>query len=134
VYGSREEIAKRLAILRGADLSEGVTLDIDELDGEPNSAVLDFELNFENDPDARSLLHTLTPPELPTGLSPGQMAQLVELLQYIHLRVRGLVQSVKPKGKTDRVTLDVREWQRVVDTYDRLARYLRAIGEPGDSN
>ena len=134
VFGSREEIAERLAMLRGIDLSEGVTLDTDELDPEPNSSLLDFELNFDCDSEARSILHTLTPPELPTGLSPGQTAQLAELLHYIHLRVRGLVQSVKPKGKTDRVTLDLREWQKTLDIYDRLARYLRAIGEPSDSD
>lgn len=71
VFGSHEEIAKRLAVLRGADLSEGVTLDADEYDEEPDAAVLDFELNFSEDPDAQILLHTLTPPELPSSLSLG---------------------------------------------------------------
>ena len=39
----------------------------------------------------QSLLHTLIPPELPAELSPGQAAQMAELLQYVHLRLRGLV-------------------------------------------
>jgi pSer/pThr/pTyr-binding forkhead associated (FHA) protein len=132
VFGSREEIAARLAELRGADLSQGVAMDSDQIEVEPGSAALDFELIFQSGPDARSLLHTLVPPDLPSDLSPGQTAQLAELLQYFHLRMRGLMQSVKPKGKTDRVTLDVREWQNLIDIYDRLARYLRAIGEPSE--
>ncbi len=132
VFGSREEIAARLARLRGADLSQGVAMDSDQIEVEPGSGSLDFELIFDSGPDARSLLHTLAPPDLPAALSPGQTAQLAELLQYLHLRLRGLVQSVKPKGKTDRVTLDVREWQNLIDLYDRLAGYLRAAGEPGD--
>lgn len=132
VYGSHEEIAQRLAALRGVDLSAGVTLDTDEFEEEPSAAVLDFELNFSEDPNAQLLLHTLAPPELPDSLSPGQAAQLAEMLQYINLRMRGLIQSVKSKPKTDRVTLEQREWQNLIDLQDRLAGYLRHIGEPGE--
>ena len=131
VFGSREEIARRLAILRGEDLAEGITMDAEaEEDEEPNSVSLDFELNFSDDPDAQMLLHTLLPPELPDSLSPGQLAQLSELLQFIHMRLRGLIDSVRSKGKTERVSLDYRQWQNVLDLQDRIARYLREIGEP----
>jgi pSer/pThr/pTyr-binding forkhead associated (FHA) protein len=132
VFGSREEIAQRLAELRGADLSEGVTLGIDEYEEEPSAASLDFELNFSEDPDAEMLLHTLALPELPESLSPGQAAQLAEMLQYFNLRLRGLMQSVRSRAKSDRVTLDQREWQNLIDLQDRLAGYLRRIGEPGE--
>jgi len=132
VFGSREEIAERLAALRGVDLTQGVPMDADEIAEAPSSASLDFELNFSDDPDAQTILHTLAPPELPSGLSPAQAAQLAELLQYIHLRMRGLVQSVKPKKKGDQVTLELRQWQNLVDLYDRLALYLRCVGEPND--
>jgi hypothetical protein len=132
LYGSRLEIAERLAALRGVDLSEGVALDDDEADKEDGVAALDFELNFSDDPDARTTLHTLLPPELPNSLSPGQAAQLAEVLQFFHLRLRGLLDSVKSKGKADRVTLDPREWQNLLDLQERLARYLRDIGEPAD--
>jgi pSer/pThr/pTyr-binding forkhead associated (FHA) protein len=132
VFGSREAIATRLAILRGADLSEGVVLGADEgeFEEEPNAASLDFELNFSADPDAELLLHTLTPPELPNDLSPGQTAQLAEMLQYINIRMRGLLQSVRSKPKSDKVLLEQREWQNLLDLQARLANYLRAVGEP----
>ena len=132
VFGSREEIAQRLAALRGADLSEAVTLGVDEFEEEPSAASLDFELNFSEDPDAEALLHTLAPPELPGSLSPGQAAQLAEMLQYINLRMRGLLQSARAKAKSDQVMLEQRQWQNLIDLQDRLAGYLRRIGEPGE--
>jgi hypothetical protein len=57
---------------------------------------------------------------------------LGELLQFIHLRIRGLLQGVKMKGKgkAERVTLEQRQWQNLLDIDDRLAKYLRGIGEP----
>ena len=130
VNGSRDDIARRLAQLRNTELGSGITLEVEEIDQTSNSILLEFELNWSEDPDARSALHTLMPPELPPNLSPGQLAQLSELLQFFHLRLRGLIQSVKSKGKADRVTLDQRQWQNVIDLEDRLAGYLRAIGEP----
>ena len=130
LFGSREEIARRLASLRGVDLSEGVTLEGNEAEKGADLISLESELGFDEDVDARATLHTLMPPELPGPLSPGQTAQLAELLQYLHLRIRGLIQSVQPKRKSDRVTLDQREWQNLLDLQDRLARYLRSIGEP----
>jgi hypothetical protein len=79
------------------------------------------------------ILHTLAPPELPVALGPGQAAQLAEVFQYVNLRMRGLIQSVEPvKGKGDRLTLDERQWQNLIDLQDRIAGYLRQIGEPGE--
>ncbi|MEE8452241.1 MAG: FHA domain-containing protein [Thermoguttaceae bacterium] len=134
LFGSREEIARRLATLRGEDLSEGIILEADEEaeQEESNSISLEFELNWSDEPDARAVLHTLIPPELPTSLGPGQAAQLAEVLQYLHLRLRGLIQTVTVEGKPERITLDQRQWQNVVDLQDRLAGYLRSIGEPGE--
>ena len=136
VYGSREEIARRLAALRGVDLSAGVALNADE-EGEEemaegsSSVSLEFELIFPQTADARATLHTLIPPELPDNLSPGQAAQFAELLQYLHLRIRGLIDSVRSEEKSELVALDLRQWQNLIDLQDRLAGYLRSIGEPG---
>ena len=128
--GSQEEIARRLASLRGVDISEGVTLDGEELDDIPASVSLEFELNWSEDPNAQSTLHTLLPPELPSGLSPGQAAELSEILQYLHLRIRSLIKTSKVSRQTEDVTIDQRRWQNLLDIDVRLAEYLRSIGEP----
>ena len=121
VYGSREQVADRLKTLRGdEDLAEG-----------PEPHALDVELSWSQDPDAQRTLHTLMPPDLPEGLSAGQTAQLAELMEYLRARLRDLISSVKPGENDDRVTLELREWQNIVDMQDLLARYLRDVGEPG---
>lgn len=130
LFGSQDEIAQRLAALRGVDLAAGATLNSDELNQVSPAVSLEFELNFGNNPDAQATLHTLVPPDLPTGLEPGQAAQLSEMLQYFHLRMRGLVQSAKVRRKSDQVVLEQRQWQNLLDLHDRVAGYLRSIGEP----
>lgn len=132
LFGSRDEIAHRLAALRGADLSKGTVLNAEEVDESSPQVSLEFELQWGDEPDARTTLHTLVPPELPEGLSPGQAAQLSELLQYLHLRIRGLVQTVRVKPNSEQVTLEQRQWQNLLDLHDRIAGYLRAVGEPGE--
>jgi hypothetical protein len=132
VYGSREEIAGRLASLDNLDIAGGVALDTDEYEESPSPAALDFALNFPDVDDAEATLHILAPPELPDAMSPAQAAQLAEMLLFFHLRVRGLIHSVQPESNSDRVTLDQREWQNLIDLQDRLAGYLREIGEPAE--
>jgi hypothetical protein len=131
LFGSREEIAQRLAMLRGADLSVGVPLDAEDAgDEDEPSFALEEELHWGDPDDARAILHTLLPPELPANLQPGQAAQLSELLLFFHLRLRGLIQTVRCSPRSDRVTLEQRQWQNLVDLQARLAAYIKAIGEP----
>jgi pSer/pThr/pTyr-binding forkhead associated (FHA) protein len=129
VVGSRDEIAHRLAKLRGADMSGAVQLDNEELSDHESVMALDFELAADQEPELQAMLHAVVPPELPGSLHPGQAAQLAELLNYFHLRLRGLIQTVK-KEKGDRITLEQRQWQNLLDLQSRLGGYLRQIGEP----
>jgi len=130
VFGSRDEIATRLAELRGADMSAGVEMDPEQADPENSSFSFDFELHAGDEADGQTTLHTLLPPEIPDDLTLSQAAQISELLQYFHLRLRGLIQSIQPVPKSDRVTLEQRQWQNLLDLYERLARYMRSMGEP----
>ncbi len=132
LFGSRDQIACRLQRLRNGEPDDGIHLEMDDLEDPTESVPLEFELGFGDDPDVQSTLHTLLPPELPQDLGPGQAAQLAELLFYTHLRLRGLIQSARPKGKSDRITLEQRQWQNLLDLQDRIAGYLRAVGEPGE--
>jgi len=131
LFGSREQIAERLANLREAGPPTGAYEPSDHRRVEaPHS--LDFELNWSDDPQAQNTLHAVLPPELPQRLSPGQAAQLSELLEYFHLRVRTLLESVSAPVNRNEVTLDARQWQSLIDVQARLASYLRGVGRPGD--
>ena len=132
LYGSREQIAQRLALLRGVDLSAGIAMDAEEADEVSPAISLESELQWGDDPDAWAPLHMLMPPELPNLLTPGQAAQLSELFQYLQMRIRGLIQSVKIPPRAEQVTLEQRQWQNLLDLQARLAAYLRAIGEPDE--
>jgi pSer/pThr/pTyr-binding forkhead associated (FHA) protein len=130
LFGSREEIAHRLASIRGNDL-KATSLDDEEIERVINASCLDFELSLGCDEDLQATLHVLQPPELPSRLTPGQAAQLAELIEYLHIRIRGLLASVQPE-RGERVTLEQRQWQNLMDIQARLSGYLRQIGEPSE--
>jgi pSer/pThr/pTyr-binding forkhead associated (FHA) protein len=130
LFGSREQIAQRLARIREDQADEGRTADPVQLSKAANVSSLDFELNWSEDGDLQATLHALEPPELPERLSPGQAAQLAEILEFLHLRLRNMVGSVQVDGKSSRVVLDLRQWQALLDLQARVSEYLRRIGEP----
>ncbi len=134
LFGSRQEILERLAELRSADLSGAVPLG-DLREGHlSTSFALEREFQDGTSPDLYGPLHVLLPPELPSGLGPGQAAQLVELLQYIHLRLRTIVRSCKIQAFSEQVIMDHRTWQNLLDLYDRIAGYLEKGGEPSGAD
>jgi pSer/pThr/pTyr-binding forkhead associated (FHA) protein len=127
LFGSREQIAQRLAKLR-ADEGDGAGEPQDEKANGISS--LDFELNWSEDADLQATIHALEPPELPDRLTPGQAAQLSELLEFLHLRLRNFISNAEADTKANKVTLDLRQWQALIDLQARLAEYLREVGEP----
>ena len=124
LYGSSEQIAARLAKLRGEELQgNGSGL-------EPGVHSLEHELSLCDDSEMQATLHLLEPPELPERLSPGQAAQIAEMLEYFHIRLRHLIASVKEVPESEDVTLEQRQWQNLLDLQGKVAEYLRSIGEP----
>ena len=67
---------------------------------------------------------------MPDRLTPGQAAQLAELLEYMHIRMRNLINSAKMDGKGDKVSLELHQWQSLLDLQSRLAEYLRIVSDP----
>jgi pSer/pThr/pTyr-binding forkhead associated (FHA) protein len=125
LFGSRDEIADRLATLRGAKR------EVDSEDPATGGA-LEYELNWTDNPQAGMTFRAAEPPELPKRLTPLQAAQLSELLEYLHLRIRDLLASVRTQPTEGQVTLDERQWQGLIDIQARLAEYRRLVGEPSD--
>lgn len=128
VVGSRDDIAQRLAQLRNSKTkSSWFRRNKEDAEDLPP---IDPDAPWKDNEDLQEALFCLEPPELPERLSPGQAAQLAELIEYMHIRLRQLLSSVKEEKKGDRVTLDARQWQSLLDLQSRLAEYLRSVGDP----
>ena len=134
LYGTREQIGDRLAKLRALDASDSKALAAEKFANRLEAASLDFELDWGDDLDLHSTIHALSPPDLPQNLGPGQAAELSEMLEYFHIRIRELLLSVETKGAKERITLDLAQWQNLVDLQARISEYLRAIAEPPSSD
>ncbi|MFT5522404.1 MAG: pSer/pThr/pTyr-binding forkhead associated (FHA) protein [Pirellulaceae bacterium] len=130
LFGSRDEIAGRLAQLRISQDDDEGTIAPEELEKAQRVASLDFELNWSDEGDLQATLYALEPPELPDRMGPGQAAQLSELLEYLHIRLRNLLNSVQVDKKGEQVVLEARQWQTIIDLQSRLSEYLRKISEP----
>ncbi len=129
LFGKREQIAERLAtIKRDANGTGTVGREESLMLGKTGGS--EFDLNVSKNSDLHNTLYALQPPELPQRLSPAQAAQLSELIEYLHIRIRELLASVKMKSPAERVTLELEQWQNVLDLQSHLADYLREIGEP----
>ena len=119
LYGSRDQIDGQLR-----------QLDVDGTLMADSNNLLGIQFDWENtSPDAP--IHSSIPPELPSGLTPVQAARLVELLNYLHLRMRGLIHSVSETGNSQQMTVNLQQWQNLLDLESRLAEYIRNIGDPG---
>ncbi len=133
LFGTRDQIALRLAKLRNDDLNEK-TLEPSEAEQVREAGALDFELNWRDDEDLHSTLHALEPPEIPGNLSPGQAAQLAELLEYFQIRLRHLLSAAGSAQDVDQesgaMRIEAPQWQNLLDMQSRLAEYIRTIGEP----
>jgi hypothetical protein len=69
-------------------------------------------------------------PILPRGLSPGQAAELRELLDHLHEGMRGVFDSATVDEQAGRVTMDFRCWHSLIRTQTELAQMIRAIEDP----
>ena len=126
LFGSPGEIESRMKTLRATDY------DPDDTGSRIQSDSARFDLNWQDEEDLQATIHLIEPPELPRGLSPAQAAQLSEMVEYLHQRIRHLLESVKTSDSSNVVELDVERWQYLLDLQARLATYLRDIGEPND--
>ncbi len=108
VYGAREQIGERF--------------DVSQTPSDP-AAVDKFVAMGE-------VLLSEEPPELPKRLSPGQAAQLAEVIEYLHLHLRHIIQDAEMSQRGQAIHLSQVKWQQIVDLQSRLAEYTNKIGKP----
>jgi len=131
IYGTPTQIENRLAEMGGQERLQKKETASRDSDSASRSK-LGFDLNWHDDEDLQATIRLLDPPGLPQRLGPGQAAQLSELLEYIHVRLRQLLVTVAMDRSEERVTLDLKQWQHLLDLQAQIATYLRSIGEPLD--
>lgn len=133
LFGARNEIAMRLSQLRQTSGIDDETVDPEQYGKTSGTSQFGFELGYSDSPDLQAALHHMDAPKLPRKLTASQKAQLSELLEFMHVRLRGLISSVASDPKSNRMTLEMRQWQNLIDLQAHLAEYLRKIGEPDES-
>lgn len=71
---------------------------------------------------------------IPQGMSPGQSAELRELLDYLHAGMRAVVEGAAVDDKDNVATIDIRAWQKFLMTQSELAEIIRGIEDPQGSD
>ena len=69
-------------------------------------------------------------PRLPERLSPGQAAQLSELIEFLHVHFRDAVAGARIDSKKRDVRLSKEHWQQLLEVQSHLAEYLHKISNP----
>lgn len=72
--------------------------------------------------------------QIPHGMSPGQSAELRELLDILHTGMRAVVDVASVDEKESLVTIDIRAWQKFLMIQSELAEMIRGIEDPQGSD
>ena len=123
LLGSEEQIAERLRLMGG-----GGTLNRDIKSSDESIAV-----DLQQEPDSPLPVESLQVEELPAipdDLSPGQKAQLCEVLDFLQNRLERLIETAETDEGSDQVLLKQSAWQRLLDVQSRLASLNRSITDP----
>jgi hypothetical protein len=148
LFGSNEEIAARMASLAGVghspapfgstgkgDHSDEVGSDKQTLAGQ-----IDLNLDFDVNPSEPARLTndalfigTKALPPLPLKMTPSQAARLAEILDFMHQGLTQATERLQAKEDGAQVTLEYADWQRVLAIQMLLARYLRLVADPPET-
>ncbi len=129
-YGTRKQIAQRLDALRAAGQVDAEELDSSALAKQAAESIPNIGIDWSASASGRSTLHLPVLPDLPEGLGPGQAAQLSEMIEYLHLRTRSLIDSVKFADEATTIDFTMDQWQEILEIQAILAEYLRKAGTP----
>lgn len=124
LLGSEEQIAERLRLMGGG--SGSMKRDIKSSD---ESIAVELLQEPESPLPVESLqLEEL--PVIPDDLTPGQKAQLCEILDFLQNRLERLIETAETDESSEQVLLKQSAWQRLLDVQSRLATLNRTITDP----
>lgn len=127
IFGNRVEINQRLERLGAANKTEG-----SEHGSHASAEVAAVQDGWKDDANRQLALLGTEPPKLPERMSPGQAAQLCEVIEFLHMHLRGAIADADVDPRKQKVALNGEQWQKIIDAQARLAEYLRKIGSPGE--
>src|ERR1051325_8932804 len=148
LFGSNEEIAARIASLAGVGQSPAPFAELGkaEMYAEPGSDKqtlagqidlnMDFDVNVNEPARVTSdavYIGTKALPPLPLKMTPSQAARLAEILDYLHQGLTQATDNIQAKDDGTQVTLEYGDWQRVLAVQMLLARYLRMVADPPET-
>lgn len=128
LVGSHSDIDRRIAEIaaRHPVAARGKALDMrermDRIAGQESDAIEDVA-------EVRSPLLPPGAPPLPERLSPAQVAELSELLEYVQAVLRAASETAVTRAGQEKVEIDFADWQAVLDLQASLAALLRSIGD-----
>ena len=125
IFGTRVQINRRLDRLGSANKSESK-----EAGSKSSVEHVVVKRDWQEDPNYQLALLDLEPPRLPDRLSPGQAAQLSEMIEYLHMQIRRVITDVDIDARKRQVEMSTEQWQKILDVQSRLAEYLRDVGQP----
>ncbi len=124
LVGTEEQIAARLAVMN----KEGITQSREHASSESSIAI---ELEREpKSPVPAEVMQIHEVPSVPDDLTPGQKAQLCEILDYLQSKLNRLIEAAKIEESSQEVVLNMSAWQRMLDAQIRLASMTRQIADP----
>ena len=144
LFGSTTDIAERLAALKLSDLSASVRMGTDGEEREFLNRALSpsgSQYTQSSQTWTREIfcdlggemlpLQMLSLPTLPKDLLPSQAAQIEAFLQYLHLRLRHLIATVRstptpPKELPTeaQITVSARQWQNIIDLHAQISTLM----------
>lgn len=81
-----------------------------------------------SDPNYSLRLMEGDPPSVPSRLSPGQLAQFIEVIEFLHLNLRRLISDLESREPGKPIEMNPAQWQLLLDLQSRMAEYLRHTG------
>lgn len=137
IFGNRQQINQRLKLLdkRGSHSPKSQAQSdskSNEFSAKPSTPAnqggdLPLPDDWKDDPNYQLALLEKAPPSLPDRLSPGQAAKLSEMIEFLHINLRLVIQQTDIDHRRQAAEMDLEQWQRLIDLQSRLAEYLRAI-------
>ena len=130
LFGTRKEISQQMEKLATSAVEHEASSESLNLSDSSDELVEAPLREAQGDPQYQLSLLEQNPPDIPERLSLGQAAKLAELVEFLHLQVRGIVSEAEFDRNNNRVQLSAAQWQRILNTQGWLSEYLRRIGQP----